>query len=176
MRYEWDERKRKVNLRKHGFDFLDAPRVFRGATLTLADDRQDNEEERFITFGLLRTLLWPLLTPSIQRQFGSFQCERQPDMRKRATLRRSTTDGKRIRKMKDSDIDLSDLPEVTPEMFARAVVRRGLKEIKSNKVQLTVRLDRDVLDWYRSRGRGYQTQINALLRAFMEASRTPTGR
>ena len=78
--------------------------------------------------------------------------------------------------MKDSDIDLSDLPEVTPEMFARAVVRRGLKEIKSSKVQLTVRVDRDVLDWYRSRGRGYQTQINALLRAFMEASRTPTGR
>ena len=55
MRYEWDERKRKVNLRKHGFDFLDAPRVFRGgATLTVADDRQDYGEERFITFGLLR--------------------------------------------------------------------------------------------------------------------------
>src|SRR5215469_4285051 len=121
-------------------------------------------------------MLWPLLTPSSQRRFGSFQCERQQGMRKRATSRRSTTDWKRIRKMKDSDIDLSDLPEVTPEMFARAVVRRGLKEIKSSKVQLTVRVDRDVLDWYRSRGRGYQTQINALLRAFMEASRTPTGR
>ncbi|PYT85112.1 MAG: hypothetical protein DMG40_00325 [Acidobacteria bacterium] len=46
MRYEWDERKRK--------DFLDAPRVFGGATLTVADDRQDYGEERFITFGLLR--------------------------------------------------------------------------------------------------------------------------
>jgi uncharacterized protein (DUF4415 family) len=76
--------------------------------------------------------------------------------------------------MKDSGIDLSDAPEVTPEMFARAVVRRGLKEIKPRKVQLTVRVDRDVLDWYRSRGRGYQTHINALLRAFMEASRALT--
>jgi len=46
---EWDERKRKVNLRMHGFDFLDAPRVFRGATLTVADDRRDDGEERFIT-------------------------------------------------------------------------------------------------------------------------------
>jgi uncharacterized protein len=54
MRYEWDERKRRVNLRKHGFDFLDAARVFRGATLTLADDRHEYGEERFITFGLLR--------------------------------------------------------------------------------------------------------------------------
>jgi uncharacterized protein len=54
MRYEWDERKRKVNLRKHGLDFLDAPRVFRGATLTVADDRHEYGEERFITLGLLR--------------------------------------------------------------------------------------------------------------------------
>src|SRR5438876_10660209 len=61
--------------------------------------------------------------------------------------------------MKDSDIDLSDLPEVTPEMFARAVVRRGLKAIKSSKVQLTVRLDRDVLDWYRPRER-YQSSTS----------------
>jgi uncharacterized DUF497 family protein len=39
---------------KHGFDFLDAPRVFRGATLTVADDRRDYGEERLITFVLLR--------------------------------------------------------------------------------------------------------------------------
>ena len=54
MRYEWDERKRKSNLRKHGFDFFDAPSVFRGVTLTVADDREDYGEGRFITFGLLR--------------------------------------------------------------------------------------------------------------------------
>jgi len=92
-------------------------------------------------------------------------------MRRRAITRRSATDWKRIQRMKDSDINLSEVPEVTPEMFARSVVRRGLKEIKPRKVQLTVRVDRDVLQWYRSRGRGYQTQISALLRAFMEASR-----
>jgi uncharacterized protein (DUF4415 family) len=70
--------------------------------------------------------------------------------------------------MKDEEIDLSDSPELTPDMFARAVARRGLKP-KDRKVQLTVRVDRDVLDWYRAQGRGYQTQINALLRAYMEA-------
>ena len=71
--------------------------------------------------------------------------------------------------MTDKDIDLSDSPELTPDMFARAVVRRDLKAAKPRKVQLTVRVDSDVLAWYRSRGRGYQTQINALLRAYMEA-------
>lgn len=70
--------------------------------------------------------------------------------------------------MKDEDIDLSDSPEITPEMFARAVVRRGLQPMPT-KVQLTVRVDRDVLDWFRSRGRGYQTQISLLLREYMQA-------
>ncbi len=65
-------------------------------------------------------------------------------------------------------IDLSEVPEISPEQFARAVVRRGLKPIRP-KVQLTIRIDRDVLEWYRKQGRGYQTRIGRLLRAYMEA-------
>ncbi len=72
--------------------------------------------------------------------------------------------------MRDEDIDLSDAPEVTPEMFARAVVRKGLKPVE-NKKQVTLRVDADVLAWFRAQGRGYQTRINALLRAYMEAHR-----
>ena len=71
--------------------------------------------------------------------------------------------------MSDSDIDLSDSPELTPAMFAHAIVRRGF-EPKPRKVSLTVRVDGDVVAWFRARGRGYQTQINALLRAYLEAS------
>lgn len=52
-------------------------------------------------------------------------------------------------------------------MFARAVVRRGLKPLAREK-QLTLRIDSDVVEWYRSQGLGYQTRINALLRAYME--------
>lgn len=78
--------------------------------------------------------------------------------------------------MKDSEIDLSDIPEVTPEMFARGIVRRGLKELTPRKVQLTVRVDRDVLDWFRSRGRGYQTRINLLLRAYMQEANAASRR
>ncbi len=40
--------------------------------------------------------------------------------------------------MKDEDIDLSENPELTPEMFARAVVRRGLKPV-TRKSQITSR-------------------------------------
>ena len=65
-------------------------------------------------------------------------------------------------------IDTSEVPEISPEQFARAVIRRGLKP-SSTKVQLTIRVDSDVLEWYRKKGRGYQTRINKLLRAYMEA-------
>ena len=80
----------------------------------------------------------------------------------------SQTDWQRLDLMSDEDIDLSDCPEVTPEQFAKAVVKRGLPSVK-NKVQVTLRIDSDVLEWFKSQGRGYQTQINTLLRAYMEA-------
>jgi uncharacterized protein (DUF4415 family) len=70
--------------------------------------------------------------------------------------------------MQDEDIDLSDAPEITPDMFAKAVVRYGLKPAPK-KQQITIRVDHDVLEWFRAQGRGYQTKINALLRAYMEA-------
>ena len=73
--------------------------------------------------------------------------------------------------MEDEDIDLSDVPEISPEKFARAIVRRGLKPVE-RKEQLTLRLDGDVLEWFRKQGQGYQTKINALLRAYMEAHKT----
>ncbi len=69
----------------------------------------------------------------------------------------------------DRGIDFSDIPELTPEIFARAVVRRGLKPVP-RKVQITLRVDRDVLDWYRRQGPGYQSRINALLRAYCQES------
>lgn len=89
-------------------------------------------------------------------------------MKKKSTTKKSQTDWKRIDELKDEDIDYSDIPEVTPEMFARGVVREGLKKVP-RKTQLTLRVDSDVLEWYRKQGSGYQTRINALLRAYMEA-------
>jgi uncharacterized DUF497 family protein len=53
MRFLWDERKRTKNLQSHGFDFLDAPRVFEGVTFTYEDDRFDYDEQRFVTLGFL---------------------------------------------------------------------------------------------------------------------------
>ena len=53
-------------------------------------------------------------------------------------------------------------------MFAKAVVRHGLQPTPT-KILLSLRIDSDVVEWFRSRGRGYQSQMNALLRAYMLA-------
>lgn len=89
-------------------------------------------------------------------------------MKKKTISNKSQTDWERVDTQTDKDIDLSETPEIPTEMFARAIVRRGLK-VAPRKTQLTLRVDSDVLDWYRQQGAGYQTKINALLRSYMEA-------
>jgi len=54
MRFEWDDAKRTENLRKHGFDFVDAEWIFENETITDADARYDYPERRFYTIGLLQ--------------------------------------------------------------------------------------------------------------------------
>jgi uncharacterized protein (DUF4415 family) len=74
--------------------------------------------------------------------------------------------------MADEDIDFSDLPEIPPEKFARALVRKGLQPA-TRKSQITLRIDSDVLEWFRAKGSGYQSQMNAVLRAYKEAHEKP---
>lgn len=68
--------------------------------------------------------------------------------------------------MPESRIDLSDIPEVRD--WTGAVVGKFYRPIKKS---LTIRLDADVLAWLRSKGSGYQTRINKLLRAAMQNKR-----
>ena len=53
MRFEWDESKRELNIRKHGFDFADIDMIFENETTTVFDDRFEYGEIRYLTFGLL---------------------------------------------------------------------------------------------------------------------------
>lgn len=53
MRFIWDEAKRRINLTRHGIDFVDVPQVFDGLTLDLDDNRYDYGEQRLFTLGLL---------------------------------------------------------------------------------------------------------------------------
>jgi uncharacterized protein (DUF4415 family) len=91
-------------------------------------------------------------------------------MSKRSSSKSSRTDWTRIRAMKDKDIKLtSEHPEAEVKHIVRGIVRQGLKPVPP-KASISLRLDADVLEWFKSRGPGYQTRINAVLRAFKDAS------
>ena len=53
MEFTWSEAKRAANIKAHGIDFVDAPRVFEGVTYTFEDDRFSYGEQRFVTLGRL---------------------------------------------------------------------------------------------------------------------------
>lgn len=55
-----------------------------------------------------------------------------------------------------------------PAAFARAYARHGPKAAPK-KALLSLRIDGDVIEWFRAQGPGYQSRMNALLRAYMEA-------
>lgn len=55
MRFEWDEKKRLINIKKHGIDFIDVPAIFASDTVTVIDDRFEYGEVRYQTLGLLKS-------------------------------------------------------------------------------------------------------------------------
>ena len=79
----------------------------------------------------------------------------------------SRTDWKRVNDLKDEDIDTSDIPELDEAFFADAEIR-----MPQHKDPVTLRLDHDLVEWYKSFGKGYQTRINAVLRLYMTAKKT----
>jgi len=70
----------------------------------------------------------------------------------------------RIDRIKDRDIDYSDIPRLDRTFFKKAMVAWP-----PAKKQLTIRLDEDVLAWLKRHGKGYQTRINRILRVVMES-------
>lgn len=66
--------------------------------------------------------------------------------------------------MPDSEIDVSDIPKLDKTFFSRSQVR-----MPKRKKAISLRLDSDVLDWFKQEEKQYQTKINAVLRAYFEA-------
>ncbi len=80
---------------------------------------------------------------------------------------KSKTDWARVKSGKPEAPD--DHPEADIKHIVRGVVRRGLQPVPP-KASISLRVDQDVLDWFKAQGPGYQTRINTVLRAFRDAS------
>lgn len=78
--------------------------------------------------------------------------------------RTSITDWGKVDKISDNEINYSEIPELDKRFWKEAKL-----VMPENKTKVTIRLDNEVIDWFKSHGKGYQTKINAVLKSYIEA-------
>ena len=71
-------------------------------------------------------------------------------------------------KERDRSLDHSNVPQLPPEQWAKGIVGKYYRPLKS---QISFRLDRDILAWLKSKGPGHLSRINAILRERMDRER-----
>ena len=96
-----------------------------------------------------------------EKNIESYSSEELDAMRKRGE---GKTDWKQLAEMSDSDIDCSDIPEMDQKMLAGAKLVRPRSQQK-----ISINVDREVLEYFRKDGPGYQKRMNAALKSFMRA-------
>ncbi|GBD87243.1 hypothetical protein BMS3Abin03_01170 [bacterium BMS3Abin03] len=86
-------------------------------------------------------------------------------------LTKSKTNWKKFDELSDKQIDTSEIPELDKEWFKNAKI-----VMPEKKKAISLRVDKDVLEWFKSKskGKGYQTFMNAVLKAFVEAQKKNT--
>jgi uncharacterized protein (DUF4415 family) len=92
-------------------------------------------------------------------------------MSKVSTKTRSVRVSARTRELyekRDRRLDHSEVPQLPPEQWAKGMVGKYYRPLKS---QISFRIDNDVLDWLKSKGEGHLSRINAILRERMEGER-----
>ena len=69
--------------------------------------------------------------------------------------------------LKDKDIDYSDIPDLDDEFWAKAKIVEP-----RSKQAVTIRYDREVIEWFRAQGKGYQTRMNAVLLTYVNSQQS----
>lgn len=85
--------------------------------------------------------------------------------------KRSKTNLDLIDSLTDEEIDTSEIPPLDKSFFANAKLR-----MPETKTTITIRVDPDVLLWFKQQGKGYQSKINAVLRLYAEAHKQPSAK
>jgi uncharacterized protein (DUF4415 family) len=171
MKWILDPAKAEANRRKHGLSFELAQRVF-DDPLALSRPDPEPEEERWQTVGLIEGVIVFVVhtAPDEMETAASSVCERRRRMKgklmKKASSKPLTRAQKaelaRLKTLSDSAVGTRGIPEVKDWRGAK----RGVF-YKPVKQQLTLRLDADVIEWFKRNGNGYQTRMNQALRDYV---------
>ena len=169
MEFTWSETKRTANLKAHGLDFVDAPRVFEGMTYTFEDDRFSYVSSASPRSGCSQAFLSQSFTRRPNMKSASSRFAKQLTVKQPSSSMKSKTDWPRLKSGAKPATPTEEHPDADILHIVRGVVRRGLQPLPS-KASISLRVDQDVLQWFKAQGPGYQTRINTVLRAFRDAS------
>ncbi|MEY2927325.1 MAG: hypothetical protein RL367_1802 [Pseudomonadota bacterium] len=195
IRFSWDDVRAEENGRKHGISFDTAINVFADPFHITQQDQIEGNEYRWQTVGFVEASSCYLspIHGSMMRVLNmsvSFRQGQRPRM-KEGNIKMAIVEHKfdptnpppltdaqrqelaRLATLRDEDIDTSDSPEVLDWSNAA----RG-KFYRPVKKQVTLRLDADLIEWFKAKqggARGYQTAINAALRKTVEGERRKAG-
>jgi uncharacterized protein (DUF4415 family)/uncharacterized DUF497 family protein len=181
MAFESDAAKNTANFAKHGIDFQDAVRIFEGPVLEKIDRRRDYGEERIAAVGVA---IWDLsctwsipfavISAASSRHGGPTRMKRKRIV---AGLRGSSeprrTDWRRVAAMSEKEImeaAKSD-PDAQPTDLDLEFWKNAKVVLPEPKQPITLRIDRDVLVWFKAQGGRYQSRMNAVLKAYVQAHR-----
>jgi uncharacterized protein (DUF4415 family) len=179
MAFEWDAAKNAVNIAKHGIDFEDAIRIFEGPVLEKTDVRRDYGEARVIAFGTVEGQELASSTPCVARAAESYRpgehiavSAKRIVKRTANSRRRGKTDWARVDTMSDREVEAAAKadPDAAP-ILDKQWFRTAKLIMPQRKVPVSIRMDREVVEWFKARGKRYQSRINAVLKAYMQAHR-----
>ncbi len=87
-------------------------------------------------------------------------------MSEKHTLKKFGTDIERLRNMKDEDIDYSDIPKTTPEMWEKGFVKN--RKFSKNGAEI-INIDNDIIEFFKKQKGDYRENINRLLREYVKS-------
>ena len=165
MAFEWDEKKREANLVKNGVDFRRVPELLTGARSKKSTAAKSTAKPASTVWAKSRAESTPSPTPGAAPTAGSSARGKPTRENRKHTTRVSSdkarhlkdeTDYARLDAMTDADIAqaVAEDPDASPLDLDWTEARLSLPPAKD---VVTLRLDRDVLEWFRAQGKGYQT-------------------
>ena len=170
MRFQWDKAKGQKNLKIHGISFAEAVQIFNGPTLETLDTRAGYGEDRWIAIGSINDGTFVVVYIEQEPEDGmTWRCIASSQPARQQVMRDETTKNGARQRRTDKEIraGIAADPDAAPELDS-AWFAQAIPVTPPNKQQVSIRLDADVLEHFRSMGRGYQTRINAVLRQFVE--------
>jgi uncharacterized protein (DUF4415 family) len=170
LEFEWDESKAKLNLEKHGASFLTAAAIFSHERLERIDDREDYGWcAGSLSAGSKRRCIVSSTRGAKKTSSASSAPKGRANMKKKHTMARHSLS--EIDAMRARGLDRTRANAPRAESLGEDFWKSACVAMPPGKTSVHLRLDSDVVEWFKSHGKGHLTRMNAVLRAYVEAQK-----